>query len=76
MVAGWIRAAERCRAVPIVSSFGRGPLVPDCRELCLVVSRVKRGKPSAELPHRSRVEQHFGTAQTVLCWTGLPRGCG
>ncbi|KAH6922620.1 hypothetical protein HPB50_017299 [Hyalomma asiaticum] len=46
--------------------LGRGPLVPDCRELCLVVSRVKRGKPSAELPHRSRVEQHFGTDGAVL----------
>ncbi|KAH6930535.1 hypothetical protein HPB50_014662 [Hyalomma asiaticum] len=71
---GWIKGrravssrTQRC------SRLGRGPLVPDCRELCLVVSRVKRGKPSAELPHRSRVEQHFGTAQTVLCWTGLPR---
>ncbi|KAH6946232.1 hypothetical protein HPB50_012328 [Hyalomma asiaticum] len=71
---GWIKGrravssrTQRC------SRLGRGPLVPDYRELCLVVSRVKRGKPSAELPHRSRVEQHFGTAQTVLCWTGLPR---
>lgn len=71
---GWIKGrravssrTQRC------SRLGRGPLVPDCRELCLVVPRVNRGKPSAELLHRSRVEQHFGTAQTVLCWPGLPR---
>ncbi|KAH6939378.1 hypothetical protein HPB50_017738 [Hyalomma asiaticum] len=71
--AGWIKGrrvvssrTQRC------SRLGRGPLVSDYREVCLVVSRVRRGKPSAELPHRSRVEQHFGTAQTVLCSTGLP----
>ncbi|KAH6944764.1 hypothetical protein HPB50_004968 [Hyalomma asiaticum] len=60
---GWIKGrlavssrTQRC------SRFGRGPLVPDCRELCLVVSRVKRGKPSAELPHRSHGAVLAGTA--------------
>ncbi|KAH6932426.1 hypothetical protein HPB50_005765 [Hyalomma asiaticum] len=62
------RATERCRAVPggvLGSNTGRRFLIT-APKLCLVVSRVRRGMPIAELQHRSCVEQHFGTEQTVL----------
>ncbi|KAH6932451.1 hypothetical protein HPB50_006052 [Hyalomma asiaticum] len=56
-------AAERCRAAPsgvLGSDVGRWFLTT-APEMCLVVSRVRRGTPIAELPSRSCVQQHFAT---------------